>query len=116
MTQSETAVPEPIEALRLLGNRRRLLLIRYLWLCGPGRDIAVRHVARVVRAIETDACPATVTTEEYESAYNSLIQNHLPQLAAAGLIDYDDRGKMISPNKRLTRYALISGVAQQLLA
>lgn len=115
MPPAEDTVPEPVDVHRLLGNRRRLLVIRYLSLWGSTAQVDVRHLARVVRALETGVGPASVSTDEYESGYNSLIQNHLPKLAATGLIEYDDRGKAVTANDCISRYALVSILTHYLL-
>lgn len=100
------------EVFALLGNERRLLVIRYLSLFEPGTAVEVRHIARVVRAIETDTSPRHVSTSSYESAYNSLIQTHLPRLATRGLIKYDEQRKEVSVTPKLDQYALISAVTR----
>lgn len=114
MPPREDAGPESVDIHRLLGNWRRMVVIRYLSLYGSGARVEVRELARVVRALETGQGPTAVTTSEYESAYNSLIQNHLPQLAAAGLIEYDDRGKEVAVNASVSRYALIATLTEHL--
>lgn len=98
---------DPAEIHELLGNRRRFLVVQYLSMFDPGVDIEVRHVARVVRAVETGTSPHRIGTEEYESAYNGLIQRHLPRLASAGLVEYNEQRKVINVTDRLNRYALV---------
>lgn len=115
MPSGEDAGPDSVEVHRLLGNWRRMVIIRYLALYGSDARVEVRELARVVRALETGQGPTAITTSEYESAYNSLIQNHLPQLAAAGVIEYDDRGKVVSPNELVSRYSLMAALTDQLL-
>ncbi|WP_115862530.1 DUF7344 domain-containing protein [Halorussus litoreus] len=96
----------------LLGNERRNLLIRYLSLFEENASVTVRHIARVIRGIETGTPPTQVSTGDYESAYNGLIQTHLPKLSARGLIEYDESAKEIVVTPRLQRYASISVLAQ----
>lgn len=115
MPPSDDAFPGPVDVHCLLGNHRRRLVIGYLALCGPGASVEVRHLARIVQALETEKRPASVTTAEYESAYNSLIQTHLPQLAAAELIDYDDRGKVVTVNDLVTQYALVAALTRHIM-
>ncbi|ODR80177.1 hypothetical protein BG842_02765 [Haladaptatus sp. W1] len=95
------------EVYHLLGNRRRLLVIGYLSLFDTGAIIEVRHIARVVRSIETGIPPRQIDTKKYESAYNSLIQTHLSKLEDGGLIEYDERSKEIVATQQLKKYAFI---------
>lgn len=97
---------------RLLGNQRRLLVIRYLSLFRPGTNVEVRHLARVIRGIETETCPNHVSSRDYESAYNSLIQTHLPKLATNDIIDYDSRQKVVTVTNQTTHYALIAVIVR----
>ena len=92
----------------LLGNRRRLLAVEYLSLFAPGSVVKVRHIARVVRGIEMNIPPRQVDADDYESAYNGLIQRHLPKLASKGLIEYDTQRKEVVVTERLDQYAFIS--------
>jgi hypothetical protein len=95
---------------QLLGNERRLLVVRYLALYEVGVSLKVRHLARVIRGIEMGTPPEQVGTEGYETVYNGLIQRHLPKLAADAVLQYDDRGKVVTVTQRSKQYALIDGV------
>ena len=97
----------PAGVHHLLGNQRRLLIIRYLSLFAPGATVEVRHVARVVRGIEVGKPPRQVSTADYESAYNGLIQRHLPKLAETGLIEYDEGRKQVTVTQQLNQSTLI---------
>lgn len=101
-----------VEVHNLLGNRRRLLVIGYLSLFNSGTTVEVRHVARVIRGVETETSPDQVRTKDYESAYNGLIQTHLPKLADKGLIEYNEQRKVVTVTRRLEQYALIVDVTQ----
>jgi hypothetical protein len=96
----------------LLGNQRRIYIIGYLSLFNPGRTVEVRHLARVVRGIETKTPPTQVGTKDYESAYNGLIQTHLPKLDERGLVEYDDRGKTVTVNSRIVQYGLLTTISR----
>jgi len=96
----------------LLGNQRRALVVGYLALFDQGESVTVQHVARVVRAVETGTAPDSVSTNDYESAYNGLVQNHLPQLAANELIEYDENRKVIAVTPRLHQYASLLTLAK----
>ncbi|WP_449405067.1 DUF7344 domain-containing protein [Halopenitus persicus] len=56
--------------------------------------------------------PREVTTEDYESVYNGLIQNHLPKLAKYGIIEYDDRAKVVTVTPRIEEYVLLIAIAR----
>ncbi|MXR21417.1 DUF7344 domain-containing protein [Halobacterium bonnevillei] len=106
---------KPVDAAdvhNLLGNQRRALVVGYLALFDQGESVAVRHVARVVRAVETGKAPSSVSTSDYESAYNGLIQSHLPRLAAGELIEYDENRKEITVTPQLHQHAFLLAVAQ----
>jgi len=107
-----TSESHPVAAHELLGNYRRQLVIRYLSLFSQGATISARHIARVIRGIETNTPPGQVGTAEYESAYNSLIQSHLPKLDDAEVLAYDDRSKEVVVTPQLRRYAFVMSVTE----
>ncbi|WP_449289179.1 DUF7344 domain-containing protein [Natrialba hulunbeirensis] len=98
---------ELVDHFDLLGNRRRLLVIGYLSLVDQQASVEVRDLARVIRSIELETPPHQIKSKEYESAYNGLIQTHLPKLAANGVIEYDDSRKTLSPTYRIYQYSLL---------
>lgn len=102
---------EPVDLFDLLGNRRRLLAIGYLSLFEEGVSVEVRHLARVIRGIELERPPRQVSSDDYESAYNGLIQTHLPKLAAYDVVEYDDSRKTLSPTYRVNQCALLVQIA-----
>ncbi|WP_318571222.1 DUF7344 domain-containing protein [Salinigranum marinum] len=104
--------PYAAETFTLLGNRRRLLLIKFLALFEAGTSLEVREIARFVRGAETNTPPRLVSTDDYESAYNGLIQTHLPKLAIADVIEYDDRAKEVIVTRRVKQYAGICSLVE----
>ncbi|TKX49560.1 hypothetical protein EXE49_10785 [Halorubrum sp. ASP121] len=102
--------------LNFLGNRRRLLTLRYLALFESGTSIEVRHLARVIRGVETGNPPRNVGTADYESAYNALIQTHLPKIDQRGLIQYHERRKTVTMEESLERHVVLSTIAQFVLS
>ncbi|WP_445668780.1 DUF7344 domain-containing protein [Natronoarchaeum rubrum] len=98
--------------LGILGNKRRVLLLNYLFLFGYEQGIEVRHLARVIGGVENGISPREVTTEDYESVYNGLIQNHLPKLAKYDIIDYDDRAKVVTVTPRIEEYVILIVIAR----
>lgn len=112
MSDNDIDRPQPVEIYTLLGNQRRLLVIRFLALFEAGVSIEVRQVARIIRSIEGGTSPRLVSTEDYESVYNGLIQTHLPKLAAEGLIKYDERCKEVTVTRRVKHYASVDSLVQ----
>jgi hypothetical protein len=112
MTNSETIEPCTIRIFDLLGNRRRLLAIRFLAMFEIGTTLEVRELARFVRGAETSTSPRLVSTNDYESAYNGLIQTHLPKLAIADVIEYDDRAKEVIVTRRVKQYAGVCSLVE----
>lgn len=104
----------PVDLFDLLKNRRRLLVIGYLSLFEEGTLIEVRHLARVIRGIELEKPPRQVNSDDYESAYNGLIQTHLPKLAADDVVEYDDSRKTLSPTYRVNQCMLLVQIARHL--
>jgi hypothetical protein len=98
---------DPVKFFGLLGNRRRLLVIGYLSMFEEGDSLEVRDLARVIRGIELKKPPHQVTSGEYESAYNGLIQTHLPKLAECDVIDYTESRKTLSPTHLVYQYSLL---------
>lgn len=105
MTTEQT--PDVATLFALLGNRRRLLVLGYLALFEPGASVEVRQLARIVRSLELEKPPRQVSTADYESAYNGLIQTHLPKLDAEGVVEYDDQRKIATVTDQVRVYALL---------
>ncbi|MDL0120495.1 hypothetical protein PNQ29_12270 [Halobacterium salinarum] len=107
-------ITHPAVLFDLLGNRRRLLVVEYLALFDRDACVEVRHLARVVRGIELGEPPRQISSDDYESAYNGLIQTHLPKLAAHDALEYDDARKTVTPTSRVEQYTLLAQVARYL--
>lgn len=86
---STPSVP-PSEAYSLLANERRRLIIAYLANMDESTTDA-REIADYLSSIGDDRTPA----------YISCIQQQLPRMAQAGLIDYDEREKTVRPRPPL---------------
>jgi hypothetical protein len=76
------------------------------------REIEVRHLARVLRSIERGIPPRAVETADYESAYNALIQTHLPKLDRYGIIEYNKRAKSVTVTAGIGTYQLVTSIAR----
>ena len=66
----------------------------------------------MIGGVENGILPREVTTEDYESVYNGLIQNHLPKLAKYDIIDYDDRAKVVTVTPRIEEYVILIVMAR----
>jgi hypothetical protein len=108
----ESLYPCTAELFALLGNRRRLFAIKFLAMFEIDASLEVREIARFVRGAETSTSPRLVSTDDYESAYNGLIQTHLPKLAIADVIEYDDRAKEVIVTRRVKQYAGICSLVE----
>lgn len=97
-----TSESHPVATYELLGNYCRQLVIRYHSLFSQGTTISARHIAKVIKGIETNTPPGQVGTAEYESACNNIIQFHLQRLNDAEVLAYDDRNKevVVTPQLR----------------
>lgn len=95
---SESAGPRLTKdvAFHLLQNPRRRAVLRYL-LWGDEGTHVMRDVAEAVAAWEHDTTVASLAGAERQRVYISLYQSHLPKLADAGVIDYDQDRGVIEP-------------------
>lgn len=99
-------------AFHVLGNDRRLFAIHHLGSHPVGARVAVRDLARVVRAIELGEELRAVDTADYESAYASMTQVHLPTMAKAGAIAYDDDRKVVTVTERTHAFAMLAALGR----
>lgn len=73
-----------------LRNERRQLVIRKL---ATSEDTTVADLADHVAAVENDVESIPIGSQERKAVYVGLYQCHIPNLAEAGIVDYDkDRG------------------------
>ena len=100
------------DVYRILSNSRRLRLIRYLSIFEIGASVEVRQIARTISGIELGIPSRSVGTDEYESVYNGLIQNHLPTLATEEVIEYDTQSKEVTVTSKLKRFAMADTITQ----
>ena len=114
MSSSEEGTPKIASVFNFLGNHRRVLLVEYLSLFNTGATVEVRHLARIIRAVEIGVPPRDIHTADYESAYNSLIQKHLPKFEAMQIVEYDDQRKTVTVRSDLQRYVILASLAQYL--
>ncbi|WP_302079978.1 DUF7344 domain-containing protein [Salinibaculum rarum] len=112
MTVADGAPSEISDIFSILGNRRRVLLIRYLSLFERQKEVEVRHLARVLGGIETGTPPRNVVRDDYESVYNGLLQTHLPTLDERGVIEYDEQHKTVTVTTQIERYMVLAAISR----
>jgi DNA-binding transcriptional ArsR family regulator len=98
MTEREAAhaVPsDPDDVFSAISNSRRRQVL--LSLAQSDCTLAAGDLAVEIAAIECLVEPSKVTSKQRTRIYVPLTQSHLPKLAEAGLIEYDERGKKVSP-------------------
>lgn len=93
------------EALDLLGNERRRLMIDVL---AEKRDVTLRQLAKRVAAIEYDTTPERLNSDQYKRVYISIYQHHLLLLENSGVIEQD--------RNRVTATDEVEGLARVLEA
>ena len=69
---------------RILQNPRRMMIIKVLRELGG--TVCLREVVRRIATTETGGIP---DRNHRKSVYNSIVQNHIPKMKQAGLIEYD---------------------------
>lgn len=70
--------------------------------------VTVRELAREITAIEQGVPIKRATGEPYHNVYTSLIQSHLPRLAAVGAINYDPDRKILHPDDNLLPLVIVT--------
>ena len=98
---SEEGVEERL--FEILSNRRRRYTV-YALGNEAENTVELGELARRIAAWETEKPPEQVTSTERKRVYTALQQSHLPKLADAGLIDYDERASVIHSRPELEEY------------
>jgi hypothetical protein len=93
----------------VLGNQRRRYIICYVAV--ETDPVTWRELAEQIAAWEGDTTREQVPESNYQSVYNSLYQSHLPQLAAAGLVEYDQSENLVYATDRLSEVQSVLGSA-----
>ena len=89
----EETYVERDEIYTLLSNRRRRNVIHSLLDDGPESNIG--ELATLLAAWENGCSADEVTSKQRKRVYTALRQTHLPKLAEAGVLEYDeDRGSV----------------------
>jgi hypothetical protein len=88
MEMSSTDEGNRSEVFDLLSNHRRRYTIHYCK--GEEEPVSLSDLAEQVTAWEQDKDPAEITSAERKTVYTSLQQTHLPTLAEAEMIHYEN--------------------------
>jgi hypothetical protein len=87
LEHEETAVDRDT-AYSLLSNRRRRNVVHALLTDGP--ETTVSDLARQLAAWENDCDPRSISSKQRKRTYTAVRQSHLPKLADAGIVEYDE--------------------------
>lgn len=84
------------DVFKLFSAKRRQYIITLLGMYDVGDEVTARHLARIVTAMEKKKEVQNIGSDGYVSAYNGLIQTHLPKFSDKDIIDYDARMKTVT--------------------
>lgn len=104
------------DTLCLLSNARRRRVLRYLDTIDEGTTLP--DLAEELGAIEAECPDVRIGSAERKRTYIPLYQNHLPMLADADVIGWDDRSRAVWPGPRFEAvvrvlYAVEESMAKQ---
>lgn len=88
-TTTQSSEPTDDEVFELLANQRRRFVLHYLRRASEA-SVSLSTLSEHVAGWENDADPAELAYSERKSVRNSLHQFHLPKLADAGIVTYDE--------------------------
>lgn len=90
--ESEETLDLPVDVVcDLLRNERRRATARRVAALAPGERLDLPDLARAVASEESGVAPEAVPTDHRRTVRIALYQVHLPKLADAGVVDYDER-------------------------
>lgn len=98
MADSDTEPLPRDEAFDILSNRRRRYALYYL--SSEGDGITLQSLAREIAAWENEVPPESLSKKQEKRVYVSLYQTHIPKLASAGIVEYDDETGVITLRDR----------------
>jgi hypothetical protein len=87
-TEYEGAAVDRDTAYALLSNRRRRNVVHALLTDGP--ETTVSDLARRLAAWENGCDPKAISSKQRKRTYTAVRQSHLPKLADAGVVEYDE--------------------------
>ena len=75
----------------LISNARRRAVVQHVAALESGDSVGMGDLARTIAGEEHDISPTAVSAEQRKTVYVSLLQNHLPKLDSANVVDWNDR-------------------------
>ena len=94
-SESEGSAEIPLDVVfGILSNKRRRLSIEYLR--STDGTVGLSELAEHLAAVENDKPVAELTSSERKRVYVSLYQVHLPKMANAGILEFNQDRKRIS--------------------
>ena len=91
----------------LISNARRRAVIRHVAALDADGSVRMGELARTIAGEENDIAPTAVSAEQRKTVYVSLLQNHLPKLDAAGVVDWNDRSGDITHDRSVDELAAL---------
>jgi hypothetical protein len=106
--QPTGSIPLSTETVcELISNARRRAVIQHIAALDTGQTVEMGDLARTIAGEEHDIPPATVSAEQRKTVYVSLLQNHLPKLDAAGVVDWNDRSGEVTHGRSVEELAAL---------
>ena len=94
MSDVESGTLSEDMAFTLLSNPRRRFVISYL--SHHGSPVGIHELAEQIAAWEGETTVEELTREDRKKAYISLYQTHIPKLADAGIVTYDEDERLVA--------------------
>lgn len=99
------------EGFHLLRARRRRQVIWYISGMETDDTVTVRELSKQIASVEQGVPPGEVLNPDYRTVYTNLVQNHLPELAGAGVIEYDSDRQVVAPGPNIRALSTLAGIA-----
>lgn len=91
----------------LISNARRRAVVHHVAALDADESIQMGDLARTIAGEENDIAPTTVSAEQRKTVYVSLLQNHLPKLDSAGVVEWNDRSGDITHGRSVDELAAL---------
>jgi hypothetical protein len=91
----------------LISNARRRAVIRHIAALDGERTVGMGDLARAIAGEEHDIPPARVSAEQRKTVYVSLLQNHLPKLDTANVVEWNDRSGAVARGRSVDELAAL---------
>lgn len=101
---SEESALDRDELFHLLKSQRRRRALRYLLHADETETVIMRDLAEAVAAEEYHTTVSALDSGDRQRVYITLYQSHLPQMADAGIITYDQSHGHITPTSLIQEF------------